>query len=63
MTTPNFSNECQCGAAKEKGALFCDPCFSALPNDVCHEINIRFKDLIKTARKASDYLTLFRLPQ
>ena len=53
---PNFTAACMCGASKEKGALFCDPCYFRLPKEIQGEINTRINDFKSTAEKASEHL-------
>ena len=53
---PNFSDACQCGTTKPKGALFCDGCFERLPENMQAEINLRMRDFKTTAANAASHL-------
>lgn len=63
MSAPNFTPMCQCGTDKEKGALFCDDCYEALPDEIRNEINVRVSDYKRTAEKASHILIVSKFHQ
>ena len=58
----NLTTLCQCGKEKEQGALFCDPCFIALPELMQAEINVRIRDISTTNQQADLWLKIHHLP-